>query len=170
MTDKMLKALNEQINEELFSSYLYLSMSAYFEDMNLNGFANWMRVQAQEELAHAMKFFDFINERGGRVHLKNIAEPKKEWASTLEAMEETLEHEKHISKCIDNLVNLAIEEKDHAANNFLQWFVAEQVEEEASANEILQQVKMTEGKGAGLFMIDKELKGRTFVPPVDNGE
>ena len=170
MNERMLNALNEQINEEMYSSYLYLSMSACFEDIGLNGFANWMRVQAQEELAHAMKFFDFINERGGRVDLKAIAEPKKEWATALEAVEETLEHEKHISGCINKLVDIAIEEKDHAANNFLQWFVAEQVEEEASADELLNQVKMTEGKGPGLFMIDKELKTRTFVPPVDAGE
>lgn len=163
----MLNALNEQINEEIFSSYLYLSMSAYFEDMNLNGFANWMRVQAQEELSHAMKFFDFINERGGRVQLKSIADPKQEWSSPIEAIEETFAHEKHISGCINNLVNIAIEEKDHATNNFLQWFVGEQVEEEATADGLLQQVKMTEGKGAGLFMIDKDLKGRTFVPPTD---
>lgn len=167
MTERMTTALNEQINEEMFSSYLYLSMSAYFEDLNLNGFANWMRVQAQEELAHAMKFFDYINERGARINLKNIKEPKMEWAAPLQVAEETLEHEKHITSKINDLINIAIEEKDHATNNFLQWFIAEQVEEESSADEILQQVKMTEGKGAGLFMIDKDLKTRIFVPPAE---
>lgn len=164
MNKKMEKALNEQINAEMYSSYLYLSMSAYFTDMNLNGFANWMRVQAQEELAHAMKFFDYVNERGGRVELKAIDKPAKEWKSVTDAVQETLKHEKHVTALINNLVNIAIEEKDHASNNFLQWFVNEQVEEEANVNDLLAQLKMTEGKGPGLFMIDRELKTRVFVP------
>lgn len=164
MNKRMEDALNEQVNAEMFSSYLYLSMSAYFADMNLNGFANWMRVQAQEELAHAMKFFDYINERGGRIELKVIEQPRKEWGSVIEAMEETYKHEQLVTSLINNLVNVAIEEKDHASNNFLQWFVSEQVEEEAHASELLSELKMIEGKGPALFMIDRELKTRVFVP------
>ncbi len=164
MNKRMEDALNEQVNAEMFSSYLYLSMSAYFADMNLNGFANWMRVQAQEELAHAMKFFDYINERSVRIELKAIEQPRKEWGSVIEAMEETYKHEQLITSLINNLVNVAIEEKDHATNNFLQWFVSEQVEEEAHANELLSELKMIDGKGPALFMIDRELKNRVFVP------
>ncbi len=165
MNKKVEKALSEQINAEMYSSYLYLSMSAYFADANMSGFANWMRIQAQEELAHAMIFFDYVNERGGRVDLKVIEKPKKEWKNAIEVFEETLKHEQHVTSLINNLVNLAIEEKDHATNNMLQWFVKEQVEEEANANQILGEVKMTEGKGPGMFMIDRELKARVFTPP-----
>jgi len=164
MNKKMEKALNEQINAEMYSSYLYLSMSAYFADNNLNGFANWMRVQAQEELAHAMKFFDYINERGGRVELTSIEKPKKEWKNAIEVFQETLKHEQHVTSLINNLVNLAITEKDHATNSVLQWFVNEQVEEESNATTLLGEVKMTEGKGPGMFMIDRELKTRVFTP------
>jgi len=165
MNKKVEKALNEQINAEMYSSYLYLAMSAYFADANMSGFANWMRIQAQEELAHAMIFFDYVNERGGRVDLKVIEKPKKDWKNAIEVFEETLKHEQHVTSLINNLVNLAIEEKDHATNNMLQWFVKEQVEEEANANQILGEVKMTEGKGPGMFMIDRELKARVFTPP-----
>lgn len=165
MNKKMEKALNEQINAEMYSSYLYLAMSAYFADANMNGFANWMRVQAQEELAHAMIFFDYINERGGRVDLKVIEKPKKEWKNPLEVFEETYKHEQYITSLIHKLVDLAITEKDHATNNMLQWFVKEQVEEEANASELLGEVKMNDGKGPGMFMIDRELKARVFTPP-----
>jgi len=167
MNNKVVKALNEQINAELYSSYLYLSMSAFFSDINLNGFANWMRAQAQEELFHAMKFFDYVNERGGRIELKNIEQPKKEWKSILEVIEETLAHEKHVTALINNLVDLAISEKDHATNNMLQWFVAEQVEEEASVSDLLGQVKIAENHKGAIFMIDKELKTRVFTPPTE---
>lgn len=166
MNKKMEKALNEQINAEMYSSYLYLSMSAYFSDANMNGFANWMRVQAQEEMAHAMIFFDYVNERGGRVELKAIEKPKKDWKNAIEVFEETLKHEQLVTSLIHNLVDLAITEKDHATNNKLQWFVKEQVEEEANATALLGEVKMTEGKGPGMFMIDRELKTRVFTPPI----
>ena len=155
--------LNKQINAEIWSAYLYLSMSAYFEDKNLPGFANWMKVQYQEELTHALKIFDYINERGGRVILQPIEEVKTEWRDTVEVFEETLKHEQHVTGLINNLVNVAIEEKDHATNNMLQWFVSEQVEEEAAADEILQQLKMLQGKKEGVFMLDRELKQRTFI-------
>lgn len=155
--------LNKQINAEFLSAYLYLSMSAYFEDKNLPGFANWMKVQYQEESTHAMKIFDYVNERGGKVLLKPIEGVKTEWQDTVEVFEETLKHEQYVTGLINNLVNIAIEEKDHATNNMLQWFVSEQVEEEAAADEILQQLKMLQGKKEGVFMLDRELKQRTFI-------
>lgn len=162
---KVEKALNDQVNAELYSSYIYLSMSAYFQGQGLAGFANWMRVQAQEELAHAMKFFDYINERGGKVELKAIDKPASSWKTTLAVVQETYKHEQYITSRINDLVNLAIAEKDHATNNMLQWFVTEQVEEEANVIAILDQLKMIDGKGPGIFMLDRELKTRTFVPP-----
>jgi ferritin len=162
---KVEKAFNEQINWELYSGYLYLSMSAYFLSINLNGFANWMRVQAMEEATHAMKFFDFINERGGRVALLEAKAPPKEWESPLAAFLDAYEHECFVSGRINDLVNLALEEKDHASNNFLQWFVSEQVEEEANVDEVAKQLKLIGGDSGGLFMIDRELAQRVFTPP-----
>ena len=165
LSERMMKALNKQLNAELYSAYLYLSMAAYFESKNLKGFANWMRVQAQEELTHAMKFFDYINERGGRVYLEAIEKPPTEWKSPLDVFEATYEHEVKVTSMINDLVNMAMEEKDHATYNMLQWFVAEQVEEEASADEIRQQLRMIKEDGRGIMMLDRELKQRTFTPP-----
>ena len=162
---KMEEALNEQINWELFSGYLYLSMSAYFQSINLTGAAGWMYAQALEEGTHAMKFFNFINERGGRVEIRTIKEPQKEWESPLAAFEDAYEHECLVSGRINDLVNLSLEEKDHASNNFLQWFVGEQVEEEASVDEVVQKLKLIGGDGGGLFMVDQELGQRVFTPP-----
>jgi ferritin len=167
---KMQEALNEQINAEFYSAYLYLSMEAYFESVNLAGCANWMRVQTQEELMHTMKIYDYVNERGGRITLKSIAKPPTEWDSPLAAFEAAYQHEQKVTGLINNLVNLAIEEKDHAANAFLQWFVNEQVEEETSADTVVQQLKMTEGAPGALFMIDRELGQRVFTPPTTGGE
>jgi len=163
--EKIQGAFNEQINAELYSSYLYLSMSAYFESVNLKGFANWMRVQAQEELVHAMKFYDFIIERGGKVHLLSVEEPPITWNSPLHAFEDSYLHERKITGMINRLVDLAIEEKDHASNSFLQWFVNEQVEEESSADNVVQQLKLAGDQGSGLFMVDRELATRVFVMP-----
>jgi len=160
MTGKMEKALNEQINEELYSSYLYLAMSAWFESQNLPGFASWMKVQAGEENGHAMKFFGFIHERRGRVVLQAIQEPAQEWKSPLAAFEAALEHEQHITACIDKLMNLALAEKDHATAGLLQWFVKEQVEEESSADRIVQMLKMAAGAPGALFMLDHHLGER----------
>ena len=160
MKQKMNDALNKQINEESFSSYLYLSMSAWFETHNLKGFANWMKVQAQEEAVHAKIFFDHIVERGGTVKLAAIAEPKAEWATPLEAFKDTLEHERHITACIHALMDLAIKEKDHAAAIALQWFVKEQVEEEATASEILAMLEKIGDSSVGLIQLDKQLAGR----------
>lgn len=163
LSKKMEKALNDQINAEIWSAYLYLSMSAYFEADNLPGFANWMKIQWQEELSHANKIFDYVNERGGRVVLQPIAEVKTEWKDIIEVFEETFAHEKHVSALINNLVDIAIQEKDHATNNMLQWFVAEQVEEEATAEEILNHLKRINGFGHGIIMLDREMSQRQFV-------
>ena len=165
---KMEKSFNEQINEELYSAYLYLSMVAYFESTNLPGFANWMRVQTQEEIVHAMKFYDYINQRNGRVVLTALADPQIEWKSPMDAFEAAYKHEMHITAKINELVNLAIEEKDHAANMFLQWFVNEQVEEEKNPSDIIQKLKLIKNSSEGLYMLDKELATRVFTPPAAN--
>jgi len=169
LKEKMEQALNEQINAELYSSYLYLSMAAYFESKNLKGFANWMMVQAQEEDFHAMKMFGFVNDRSGRVHLKAIEGPPTEWDSPLAVFEAVYKHECHVSELIHKLVDLSLEMSDHPTNTFLQWFVTEQVEEESNADDIVQQLKMIGNDGHGLFMIDRELGTRVFTPPVDAG-
>ncbi|MFH0824660.1 MAG: ferritin [Pseudomonadota bacterium] len=158
-------AFNKQINAEIYSSYLYLSMSAYFESISLRGFANWMRCQAQEELVHAMKFYGFLFERGGRVALMDIEGPRTSWNSPLDAFEDTLAHEQKVTALIDELVNLAIAEKDHASNAFLQWFVTEQVEEESSADEVIHKLRLGGEGGSALFMIDAELASRVFTMP-----
>ncbi|SDK43315.1 ferritin [Maridesulfovibrio ferrireducens] len=166
MSNKVLeKALNEHLNAEMYSAYLYLSMSAYFSDTGLSGFANWMRVQAKEEQFHAMKFYDYINERGGKVLLTAIEAPQQDWASPLEAVQAVLEHEKKVTALINGLVDLAIDERDHATNIFLQWFVTEQVEEEDNVNEILNKLKLAGTQGNGMFMLDKDLAARVFTPP-----
>jgi ferritin len=170
ISEKLEKAFNNQINAELYSSYLYLAMVAYFESMNLPGFGQWMRCQAQEEVTHAMKFFQFIHERGGRVNLTAIEGPPTEWASPLAVFEAAYAHEQKVSGMINDLVDLAIELRDHAANNFLQSFVSEQVEEEASADEVVNKIKLAGDRGGGLFMLDRELGSRVFTPPVANEE
>jgi len=162
MIDKKIeKALNDQINEELFSSYLYLSMAAYFEDQNWHGFAKWMSLQSKEEYGHGMKIYQYIIERGGRVDLKAIAEPKKEWKGVLNVFEEALAHEEHITKCIYDLTDLAIQSKDHATAGFLQWYVKEQVEEEANATDMVAKLKLVKDAAAGLFILDKEAGARS---------
>jgi ferritin len=160
ISEKMEKALNEQINEELYSAYLYLAMSAWFESQNLPGFASWMKVQMREENVHAMKFFEFIHERRGRAVLKAIKEPGKEWKSPLAAFEAALEHEQYITGCINNLMNLAVAEKDHATAGLLQWYVKEQVEEEASADRIVQMLKMAANAPGALLMLDHAMGER----------
>lgn len=142
----MQESLNFQLNRELYSGYLYLAMAAYFEDQDLPGFGNWMRIQAQEELSHAMKFYDYLVQRGSRVELAEIETPEKEWDSPLSVFEQVYEHEKMVTGLINDLVDLAIELKDHATNNFLQWFVAEQVEEEESSSGVLQKSKWLENQ------------------------
>ena len=161
------KVLNEQINAEFWSAYFYLSMSNYFNANGMPGFANWMKVQFEEETFHAMKLMDFVNERGGRVILQPIAEVPAEWDGVLNIFEETLAHEEKVTSLINNCVNVAMEVKDHATVNFLKWFVDEQVEEEATVGEIIDQLKMFNCQGQGLYMLDKEFKGRTFVAPTE---
>ena len=170
VSKKMEEALNGQVNAELYSAYMYLSMESYFKSLNFNGFANWMRIQTQEEVTHAMKIYDFVNERGGRVTLSAIDGPPTEWNSPLAVFEVVYKHEQKVTGLINDLVNLAIKEKDHATNSFLQWFVNEQVEEESSADEIVQQLKMMEDAPGGMFMLDRELGQRVFTPPVTEGE
>ena len=156
----MQDAINEQINKELYSSYLYLSMAAYLEDRNLSGFAHWMRVQETEEREHAMKFYDFIVERGGRVMLKAIEAPKTEWKSTLELAEEVAAHEAMITASIHALYELALKEKDYSAQIMLQWFITEQVEEERNAAEIVSNLKLIEDRGTAVLMLDHRLAKR----------
>jgi ferritin len=163
LNKKVEEAMNKQINAELWSAYLYLSMSAYFESQNSPGFANWMRVQYQEEVSHAMKFFDYINERGGKVKLMAIAEVQTDWKDAIDIFEETLAHEQKVTGMINNLVDLAITEKDHVSNNMLQWYVDEQVEEEANAENLLQQLKMIKDNQPALLILDRELKQRAFI-------
>lgn len=158
-------AVNQQINAELYSSYLYLAMSADFASQNLMGFASWMRVQAQEELVHAMKMFDYVDQRGGRVMLEAIESPPTEWESPLAAFEAAYAHEQKVTARISELVELAVQQKDRGTENMLQWFVAEQVEEESSADAVVQQLRLVADAPGGLFMLDRELAQRTFVPP-----
>jgi ferritin len=160
MNKNVEKAMNQQIQEELFSSYIYLSMAAYFESLNLRGFAHWMRTQAEEEKEHAMKFFDHINERGGRVQLKAIDAPPIEFDSPLAAFRRAFEHEQKISGLIHDLYRLASEEADYPAYSLLQWFVDEQVEEEASTGTVVERLEMVGDNKVGLLMVDRELAQR----------
>jgi ferritin len=157
---KMLDALNEQINAELYSAYLYQAMAAQFEADNLRGFAHWMDVQAREEQNHARKIYDFLVDRGGRVVLKSIAAPPAEWKSALMAFEDSYAHEQKVTGLIHRLVDLARAENDHAAEVFLAWFVTEQVEEEANASQIVEKLKMIKDQPQGLLMLDAQLAGR----------
>jgi ferritin len=160
MNPKIENALNQQIHAEFFSFYLYLSVAAYFTANHLDGFSHWMQIQAQEELGHAMKLFDFVNERGGSVELLPLDGPTREWASPSAAVETVLKHERAISARINSLVDLATAENDHATTVMLHWYVNEQVEEEATADTLFHQVKMVESSPHGLLMIDRELAGR----------
>lgn len=165
LNEKVSDAFNSQLNAELYSAYLYLSMEAYFESIDLSGFAKWMRAQAQEELMHAMKFYDYIVLRGGRVSLSSIDKPQFEWDSALVVFEHVFAHEQKVTGLINNLVDLSIKESDHASTNFLQWYVAEQVEEEETASGVLQRIKLAGDSKSGLFMLDSELGKRVFTPP-----
>jgi len=166
LSDNMRDALNTQINREIYSAYLCLSMSAYSTYIGLKGFANWFMVQYQEEMAHAMKLYDYINDHGNHVRLMAIDEPLTVFESPLDMFEKTLAHEKKVTAYINELVDLAIEEKDHATNIFLQWFVTEQIEEEGNDNDIIARLKLIGEDGNGLLILDKELAGRMFTPPV----
>ncbi len=160
LSKKLQGAINEQIKNELYSGYLYLAMSAYFEANNLPGFAGWMRAQAAEEQEHALKFFDFVNERGGRVELQAIDQPPVEFEGPLAIFQTTLEHEKKVTGLINGLYELALAEKDYPAQVMLQWFIDEQVEEEANATHIVETLKMVGEKGQALVMLDRQLGQR----------
>jgi len=170
MNAKVEDAINEQIHAEFFSFYLYLSVGAYFTTLHLDGFAHWMRIQAQEEEAHAMKLFDYLNERGGRVQLRTLDAPPAEWNSPTDAVGAVLRHEQHISQRINSLVDLANSEQDHATAVVLHWYVNEQVEEEATADTLFHQVKMLEDSPHGLLMLDRELARRTLEAETDGNQ
>lgn len=157
---KLQKAINNQIQAEMYSANLYLSMSGYCMSQNLKGFSNWLRVQYQEETAHALKLLDYLLERGGEVELQAIEAPPAEFGKPVEVFEKVLAHEEHVTSLINKLYEVAAEEKDVAAQIFLQWFVTEQVEEEASAGDILAQLRMIGDKTGGIFFLDKELAAR----------
>jgi ferritin len=161
----MEEALNIQVNREIYSAYLYLSMSAYSTYKGLKGFANWFMVQYQEEMTHAMKIYDYINSQSGRVKLKKVDQPPTEFGTPLEMFKKTLNHEKFVTKCINELVDLANKEKDHETKIFLQWFVTEQIEEEENDNNVITKLKLAENKSNGLFIVDQELGKRIFTPP-----
>jgi ferritin len=160
LNEKLEDAINEQINKELYSGYLYLSMSAYCEGENLPGFAGWMRVQAQEEVEHAMRLFDHVTARGGRVVLKAIEMPPPVWKSPLEMFEQVLEHERKVTGMINRLYELALSENEYATQMELQWFITEQVEEEESAGQIVEQLKRVGDQPMGLLMLDRQLGER----------
>jgi ferritin len=160
LSPRMLEALNDQINAEFYSSYLYLAMAAYLDDRGLPGCAHWMRVQTREEYDHAMRIFSYVNERNARVTLKAVAEPQLEWNGPTDIFGTVLSHEKLVTSLIHNLVQLAQVERDYPTTNFLQWFVKEQVEEEATAEAILQKFKMVGEQGPPLYMLDRELGTR----------
>ncbi|MBT1247634.1 MULTISPECIES: ferritin [unclassified Thermosipho (in: thermotogales)] len=166
LNEKMIQALNNQVNEEFYSAYLYLSMAAYFENIGLKGFANWMRIQAMEERDHAMKIFDYLARQGAKIKLVTINEPPQDFGGIKEIFEEVLKHEQHITSKINELVDLAESLKDRATFNFLQWFVDEQVEEEENANDILSQLELIGDNKNALFMLDKELAQRVYTPIV----
>jgi len=154
------KAINEQIKNELFSAYLYLSMAAYFEEKNLPGFAHWMRLQSQEEQEHALKFFNFILDRGGKVTLLAIEQPKTEWKSALDAFNDAYAHEQLVTGMINNIYEIALKEKDYPTQVMLHWFIDEQVEEEKNASEIVEQLKLIEERGTAILMLDHQLANR----------
>ncbi len=165
LSTKMNEALNEQINRELFSEYLYLSMAAHFENASLDGFTNWFLVQVQEERFHAMKFYHYVNQKGGKIELKPIAGPQTKFESIKEIFAAGLKHEEFITQSINDLIDLSIKERDHATTNFLQWYVNEQVEEEANFDKLLKEITLLGDNGQGLLMLDRELATRVFTPP-----
>jgi ferritin len=165
LNQKIQDAINDQINAELYSAYLYYSMAAYFESISLKGFSHWMRVQALEEMTHVQRLFSYIYDRGGQVLTKPIEAPPAKWASPLATFEATYAHEVKVTAQINGLMDLALAKSDHATCNFLQWFVGEQVEEEASADEIVQKLTLVEKTAGGLFLLDQEMDKRTFVLP-----
>jgi len=165
ISKKMVQTLNKQLNNELYSAYLYLSMSSFTTFIGLKGAANWFMVQYQEEMTHAMKFYDYLNSQGEHAQLAAIAAPPTEFGTLLSMFEQTLKHEQFITKCINDLMDQAVKEKDHATQIFLQWFVTEQIEEEGNDNDIIAQLKLVGDNTQGLMMVDRDLATRVFTPP-----
>jgi ferritin len=165
LSKKLYEALNKQLNNEMYSAYLYLSMSSYAGSIGLKGAANWFYVQYQEEMVHAMKFFNFINSRGEHVALGAISQPPAEFSSLLDMLEKTLAHEQFITSSIYELTDLSLAEKDHATHIFLQWYVTEQIEEEENDRDLIGKLKLIGDNGQGLLMLDNEMATRVFVPP-----
>ena len=163
ISEKIQEALNEQVNKEFYSAYMYLAMSAYCDTIGLPGFSNWMRMQFEEENLHVTKMYDYILAQGGQIHLKQIDEPPKEYGTPVDIFEKTLEHEQYVTGLIHDLMDLAVGEKDYATQTFLQWYVSEQVEEESNVNDILAPLRMVGKEGGGLMMIDQQLAKR--LPP-----
>jgi len=166
ISKKLQNAINVQINKELYSEYLYISMQAWFANQNLDGFAKWMDAQGKEERFHAMKFYNYLIGRGGKVELKAIEQPTIDFGTPLKAFTAAFKHEQVISKSINELMDIAIKENDHACKSFLQWYVDEQVEEEANAEKVLNKLKMIGDNSYGILMLDTELGTRVFTPPV----
>ncbi|HDT11767.1 MAG TPA: ferritin [bacterium] len=167
LSKKMEKMINDQMNFEIYSGYIYLAMGAYMDSLDLAGFANWMKVQWQEEFFHAQKMYNYLLERGGRPFLTEVPAPPKDWKSVKGAFEHALEHEQIVTGRINDIMNLAIKENDHATRSFLNWYVDEQVEEEASVDAIIKKLKLMKESGHGMYMLDKELGGRTFTAPAE---
>jgi len=168
ISKKMVQTLNKQLNNELYSAYLYLSMSSFTTFIGLKGAANWFMVQYQEEMTHAMKFYDYLNSQGEHAQLAAIAAPPTEFGTLLSMFEQTLKHEQFITKCINDLMDQAVKEKDHATQIFLQWFVTEQIEEEGNDKDIIAQLKLVGDNTQGLMMVDRDLATRVFTPPATN--
>ncbi|MDH3982445.1 MAG: ferritin [Kiritimatiellaceae bacterium] len=166
ISKKMQDALNEQMNKEFYSAYMYLAMSAYSNTLGLPGFSHWMRMQYEEEIMHVTKMYDYILDQGGVVELKTIEQPEKEYGTPLQIFEKTLEHEQYVTGLINDLMGLAFDERDYATQTFLQWYVTEQVEEEANVNDILSPLRMVGEDKGGLMMIDQQLAGRMAPTPL----
>ncbi|MGL4941931.1 MAG: ferritin [Thermoguttaceae bacterium] len=164
LSPDMSRLLNEQVNAEIYSSYLYMAMAAWAQEQNLAGMSHWLMIQAEEERIHALKFFQFVLERGASVAFTQIAAPPSTWNSPREVFEQVRSHEAYVTKLVNALVDQAIKDSDHATNNFLQWFVAEQVEEEASAEQVLRQFRLMSDTPGFLYMLDKELATRVLNP------
>lgn len=169
ISEKMQEALNEQVNKEFYSAYMYLAMSAYCDTMGLPGFSRWMRMQYEEESLHVTKMFDYILDQGGQIHLKVIDEPPKEYGTPLDVFETTLKHEQYVTSLIHKLMGLAIEERDYATQTFLQWYITEQVEEESNVNDVLAPLRMVGEDKGGLMMIDQQLAQRIAPTALPTG-
>ena len=165
MNEKIEKMINDQMNFEFYSGYIYKAMAAYCDSIDLTGFANWLKVQVEEETYHAEKMYNYLLERGARPFWTEVPGPPKDWDSVKAVFENALEHEKIVTDRINKIMTAAIEENDHATRSFLNWYVDEQVEEEASVDAILKKLELVKESGHGLFMMDKDLAARVFTPP-----